>query len=135
MTGMIVEGEEPSAEQVFYHQWALTTLKDNIATLNSTFRLFITIETALLAAYLGFYDKIALSPSWLKAIPGVLFTISFITSIVGIYPFAVRVDASEPENIRAYKQGRAEFKGRCLRLALATLIMGFIFLLLARIVT
>ena len=89
----------------------------------------------MLSAYLGFYDKLVLSPCWLKAMPAALVTISFITSIVGIYPFAVKVNLNVPDEIKAYKQKRAKFKGVCLIIAAVALILGFVSLLVARLLT
>ena len=135
MTKTIAEGRKPSAEEVFYKEWGKETLKENIATLNSAFRLFITLETGLLSAYLGFYDKLALSPSWLKTIPAALVITSFIISIIGIYPFAAKVNLSVPEDVKTYKQRRAKFKGRCLSIASVALTAGFVSLLTFRLMT
>jgi hypothetical protein len=135
VTNTIAEGTKPSTEEVFYKRWGEETLKENIATLNSTFRLFITLETGLLSAYLGFYDKLVLSPSWLKVIPAALVITSFIISIIGIYPSATKVNLSVPEDVKAYKQKRAKFKGRCLIIASVALIAGFVSLLIARLMT
>jgi hypothetical protein len=135
VTNTIAEGRKPSTEEVFYKKWGEETLKESIATLNGIFRLFITLETGLLSAYLGFYDKLVLSPSWLKVIPAALVIMSFIISIIGIYPFAAKVNLSVPEDVKAYKQKRAKFKGRCLTIASVALIAGFISLLIARLMT
>lgn len=135
MTKTIAEGRKPSAEEIFYKKWGEETLKENIATLNSTFRLFITLETGLLSAYLGFYDKLVLSPSWLKVMPAALVITSFIISIIGIYPSATKVNLSVPEDIKAYKQRRARFKGCCLIIASVALIAGFVSLLISRLMS
>lgn len=138
MTGKIEDLEPPpppSAEDIFYQEWGLETLKDNIATLNSMFRLFITLETALLTLYLGFYDKLVLSPSWVKVIPAALVIVSFISSFIGIYPRATKVNLSIPEDMKTYKQKRAQFKGRILSFAWVTLILGFVSFLVLRLST
>ena len=138
MTGKIEDLEPPpppSAEDIFYQEWGLETLKNTIATLNSTFRLFITLETVLLSMYLGFYDKLVLSPSWVKVIPAVFVIASLVSSIVGIYPFPTKVNLSVPEQIKAYKQERAKFKARLLKYASATLILGFVSLLVLLLLT
>lgn len=138
MTGKIEDLEPPpppSAEDIFYQEWGLETLKDNIATLNSMFRLFITLETALLTLYLGFYDKLVLSPSWVKVIPAALVIVSFISSFIGIYPRATKGNLSIPEDMKTYKQKRAQFKGRILSFAWVTLILGFVSFLVLRLST
>ena len=135
MTRTIPEGRKPSTEEEFYKKWGEETLKESIGTLNDTFRLFITLETGLLSVYLGFYDKLVLSPSWLKVMPAALVTVSLIISIIGIYPSATKVNLRVPEDVKAYKQKRAQFKGDCLKIASVALIAGFVFLLIARLMT
>jgi hypothetical protein len=131
----VIPGERPSAEDVFYKEWGKETLKENIATLNDAFKLFITLDTTLLSAYLGFYEKVIVYPSWLKIVPASLVIISLIASIAGIYPAAVKVNLDIPQEVKAYKQRRSEFKGRCLVVASATLVVGFIIFLVARFLT
>jgi hypothetical protein len=131
----ILRGEKPSGEDIFYKEWGQETLKENIATLNDAFKLFITLDTTLLSLYLGFYDQVSVCPSWLKIVPASLVIISLVASVVGIYPAAVRVNLEMPQEVKTYKLKRSEFKERCLILACATLVLGFVILLAARIIT
>lgn len=128
----IIKGQKPSQEDMFYIEWGKVTLKENISALNDAFRLFITLDTALLSAYLGFYDEIKVHPPWLKMLPATLAVLSLLSSIVGIYPASVGVDLRIPEEIKTYKIRRARFKGRCLLIASAALVCGFITFLVAR---
>ncbi len=131
----IIHGEKPSAGDVFYRDWGQETLKENIATLNDAFKLFITLDTTLLSAYLGFYKEIAVSPAWLKIVPASLVIISLIASTVGIYPAAFKVNLDVPQEIKIYKLRRAEFKARCLFVACAALVVAFVTFLIARLIT
>jgi hypothetical protein len=132
----MLEGAAPTKEDLFYLEWGKSTLKENLAILNGMFRLFVTLDTTLLSAYLGFYDKVfgaEFSLSWQATLPPVFVIVSLIASIVGIYPFGQRVNISAPQEIRKYKEKRARFKSRCLAVAAIMLILGFIVLLVARL--
>jgi len=130
----IIPGEKPLAEDVFYKKWGEETLKENISTLNDAFKLFITLNTTLLSVYLGFYEKITISPIWLKIAPVSLVIISLIVSIIGIYPAAVKVNLDVPQEIKVYKLKRARHKGHCLFIASTALIVGFVTFLIARVI-
>lgn len=132
----ILEGSPPSKEDLFYLEWGRETLKENINTVNSTFRLFITLDTALLSAYLAFYEKAlggTFSLSWQAISPALAVIISLGASIVGIYPFGHAVNLSAPQAIRDYKEQRATFKNTCLAIASIALLAGFVALLAARL--
>jgi len=132
----IIEGVLPSMEDIFYLEWGKETLKENISILNDTFKLFITLDTILLSAYLGFYEKVLEnlpSLSWQTIIPALCVIISLTTSLIGIYPFPKSVNLSAPQEIKKYKEIRLKFKSICLMVAAFTLVCGFIVLLVARI--
>jgi hypothetical protein len=132
----VLEGVRPSKEDLFFMEWGRETLKENISTLNEMFRLFITLDTLLLSAYLGLYESVLGNHyylSWQAILPALLIIISLIFAIIGIYPFAKSVNLAAPQEIRRYKESRQRFKGRCLAIASGAVVLGFIAFLLARV--
>ncbi len=129
MTDMI-QGEKPSEEELFYKRWGWETLKENISILNDVLKLFIVVDSAILSAYLGFYGKFTIYP-WIKIVLFILLIISLCSSIVGIYPFSMKVNLNKPQEIKILKLKRVKFKGQCLVIAPVTLIVGFVALLIA----
>lgn len=132
----VLESVAPTGEDLFYVEWGKETLKENIAILNSMFRLFITLDTTLLSAYLGFYEKVfgsTFSLSWQAMLPAVAVIVSLTASIVGIYPFGQAVNLAAPQAIREYKEKRARFKSSCLAVAAVALVLGLVALLVARL--
>jgi len=126
----IIQGQKPSEEELFYKQWGRETLKNNISTVNGVLKQYITINTALLSAYLGFFEKIAIN-YWVKIILFILLILSFIISIIGIFPFPINVNLNKPYDIQAYKEKRAKRKNLCLVLASCSLIIAFVIFLVA----
>ncbi len=133
----ITKGIPPSKEDSFYIEWGKESLKENIAVFNDTFKLLITLDTVLLSAYLGFYDKVLGNLpfiSWQAILPAICVIISLIASVIGIYPFSKSVHLSVPQEIRRYKERRSKFKSVFLTIATFTLVVGFIALLIARVI-
>jgi hypothetical protein len=133
----LIQGTHPSREESFYVEWARETLKHNIEVLNSTFKLFITLDTALVSAYLGFYEKAfgcTLSVSWQALLPPLFVVLSLVTSILGIYPFPLTVNLAKPMAVKEYKERRARCKGRFLKAASVFLVLGLVALMVARVV-
>ncbi len=128
-----VQTEEPSEEELFYKKWGWETLKESISTVNGIHKLFITLDAAILSAYLGFYEKITILP-WMKIILFILLIISLCSSLVGVYPFSKKVNLDIPREIKSYKSERLKFKIRCLTVASCALIAGFIGFLVAILV-
>lgn len=126
----VIQGERPSEEELFYKRWGWETLKENISILNDVLKLFITLDAAILSAYLGFYSKITLPP-WIKIILFTLLIISLCSSIVGTYPVSMKVNLNKPQEIKSYKSKRVKFKGFCLAVASGALILGFVAFLIA----
>lgn len=86
------KGLQPTEDELFYLDWGKETVKENISVINEMFKLFITLDASILSAYLAFYDKINISPIWLKTAPLVFVTTSLIVSIIGIYPTAQKIN-------------------------------------------
>jgi succinate dehydrogenase/fumarate reductase cytochrome b subunit len=126
----IIQGQKPSEEELFYKQWGWETLKNNISTVNGVLKQYITINTVLLSAYLGFFEKIAIN-YWVKIVLFILLILSFIISIIGIFPFPINVSLNKPYDIKTYKEKRAKCKNLCLVLATCSLIIAFVIFLVA----
>ena len=132
----VLDGTPPSKEDLFFVEWGRETLKESISTLNDAFKLFITLDTLLLSAYLGFYEKVLGNSyflSWQAILPALLIIVSLVFGIIGIYPFAKSVNLAAPQEIRQYKESRLAFKSRCLVFASGALVLGFVAFLLARV--
>jgi hypothetical protein len=132
----IPKGHPPNEEQLFYIEWGRETLKENIANLNSAFKLFITLDTTLLSAYLGFYEKAfgnTFSYTWQAILPAGAIFFSLVTSIVGFFPWSISVDLTKPSKISEYKEKREKHKSYCLIFAAVMLVVGLAGLLLARL--
>jgi len=126
----ISEEQNPHPEELFYKQWGWETLKNNISIVNDVLKQFVAINTALLSVYLGFFEKITVC-FWGKIILFILLIFSFSISIIGIYPFPIKVNLNEPADIKAYKEKRAKYKNRCLVLVSCSLIFAFVIFLVA----
>jgi len=126
----ILQGEKPSEEELFYKRWGWETLRENISIVNDVLKLFIALDATILSAYLGFYGKVAICP-WIKIVLFILLIFSFCSSIVGAYPFSMKVNVNKPQEIKSYKSKRVKFKGRCLAIASGTLVVGFVAFLIA----
>lgn len=132
----LLEGVSPSKEDLFFLEWGKETLKENITTLNETFKLFITLDTVLLSTYLGFYQDVLQNYpplSWQAIFPALSVIVSLVAAIIGIYPFPKSVSLASPQEIKRYKENRLEFKSYCLAVVSITLVLGFIVFLLARV--
>jgi len=128
----VLRGETPSEEEVFYKDWCRETQKENIGVQNETFRLFITLDTALLSLYLGFFERISISCTLLKLASPALIIGSLISAILGIFPFGVTVNPYVPAEIKDYKKARERYKGFWLAVSAVLLVAGLIALLIAR---
>ncbi len=130
-----IESSSPSKEDLFFTEWGKETLKENISVLNETFKLFISLDTVLLSAYVSFYDSVlvnALPFSWQTIAPAFCVMLSLSSSIIGIYPFSIKVNLAAPDKIKEYKEKRSNFKRVCLAIAAIALISGFVVFLLAK---
>ncbi len=123
----VIQGEEPTGEELFYKKWGWQTLQENIKVQNDVLKIFITLDTAILVAYLGFYDKFSIC-LWIKILLFALVTTSLLSSIVGIFPKPIKVNLNMPYEIKTYKEKRSRFKSTCLIISIISLILSiFIF--------
>ncbi|MDP8200624.1 MAG: hypothetical protein P9M11_00615 [Candidatus Tenebribacter burtonii] len=120
----ILNGEEPKEEELFYKEWGWETLRENIKIQNDIFKLFITLETIIITTFLGFYLIIDIHVC-VKNIIFTLLTLSLISSIIGIYPFAMKVNLNNPDKIKSYKSKRMKTKELLLKLSFLLLFAGF----------
>ncbi len=112
----VIDAQSPSEEEKFFKKWGWETLKENITVLNDVLKLLLTISTAILAAYLGFYDKIRIvdvivPEHFIKLTIVFLLINSLIWAIVGIFPFPAKVNLNMPQEVKSYKQKRGKRKG------------------------
>lgn len=121
----IQTGESPKEEDLFYKQWGWESLKESISIINDVLKIFITIDIAILSAFLGFYDKISMD-SFTKIILFIVLIISLFFAIVGIYPFPTKVKLNVPNEVKCYKQERMRFKSICLALSAILLLSIFV---------
>ena len=121
----VLKGEVPTEEELFYKNWGWETLRDNIKMQNDMFKLFITLETIIITSFLGLYLQIKIN-ACIKNIIFTLLTLSLISSIIGIYPFAKKVNLNKPIEIKSYKSKRMKTKGLLLKLSILLLFSGLL---------
>ena len=121
----VLNGEEPKEEELFYKEWGWETLRENIKIQNDIFKLFITLETIIITTFLGLYLTINIY-ACVKNIIFTLLALSLISSIIGIYPFAMKVNLNNPSEIKSYKSKRMKTKGLLLKLSFLLLFAGFL---------
>ncbi len=124
-----VTGYLPADEDNFYQQWGYETLKNNIVLLNDVLRQLLTLDTALLAAAIGFFDKIE-TLSWSKSTVLILLCISLVMSFLGIFPYEGKVDIRNITMIRRHKEKAQLYKRIFLGIAAGVFILSFVLLLL-----
>ncbi len=127
-----LEGRPPSPEEVFYLQWGREALKNNINLLNDVLRQLVTLDTALLAALIGFLHEIQI-PEWSKAIVLSSVSISLLLAFIGVLPYRAEVDLRKPEHIRVHKEKALSYKRRFLTVAAIFFFLTFAFSILGLI--
>lgn len=117
-------GQQPSAEELFYIEWARETKKRNIAVATDALQKLVTLNCALLGGSLVLYGKTIL-PSWIQPIVVVVFFLSLLSSVYGIIPQMREADSHDPADIREKKELTLKNKIWTLRIASFFLIVGF----------
>ena len=125
------KAEKPTSEDLFYIRWGRETRRDNIAVLNNVLRQFITLDTALLAALIAFFDKIEIC-KWIKVLSCVLLMFSLVMALFGIIPRSSHVDPRRPYLIKAHKDKVLTWKKWLMWISVSSFALSFvtIFLLL-----
>ena len=113
----VLDATKPSKDEIDYINWGKETFKENIQIINDIFKLLITVNVSLFSIYCGFYKILSIRPLWLKILPASLIIISLVISIIGVYPWPIRVDLRRPYEIRNYKLKKATIKGLYLFIA------------------
>ena len=120
-----VRGRPPSTDEQFYLEWGYETLKNNFNLLNEVLRQLLTLDAALLAAAIGFLDKIKI-PDWSKAFVLILLCASLVISFLGVLPYKGKVDLRKPEDIKLHKEKALASKRRFLWIAASLLFVSFV---------
>ena len=125
------KAEKPTSEDLFYIRWGRETRRDNIAVLNNVLRQFITLDTALLAALIAFFDKIEIC-KWIKVLSCVLLMFSLAMALLGIIPRSSHIDLRQPDLIKAHKDKVLTWKKCLMWISVSSFMLSFvtIFLLL-----
>lgn len=127
-----VKAEEPTSEDLFYIRWGRETHKDNIGVLNNVLRQFITLDTALLAALVAFFDKIEIC-KWIKVLSCALLMFSLVVAVFGIIPLSSGLDLRRPDLIKAHKQRVLIRKKRLMWISISSFVLSFIIILIVLI--
>lgn len=115
----------PSSEDLFYIEWGRETLKNSIKVLNGVLSQFITLDTALLAALIGFFNKIGAN-TWVKVLSGAFLMVSLVIALIGQIPTGKVIDLRMPLLIKEYKSGIIARKKLLMWLSFSTLLLSFL---------
>lgn len=120
-----VNAEEPTSEDLFYIKWGRETHKDNIGVLNNVLRQFITLDTALLAALIAFFDKIEIC-KWIKVLSCALLMFSLLVAVFGIIPISRDLDPRRSDLIKAHKKRVLIWKKRLMWISVSSFLLSFV---------
>ncbi len=126
------KAEEPTSEDLFYIKWGRETHKDNIGVLNNVLRQFITLDTALLAVLIAFFDKIQIC-KWIKVLSCALLMFSLVMAVFGIIPLSSDLDLRRPDLIKAHKKRVLIRKKRLMWISVSSFVLSFIIILIVLI--
>lgn len=105
----VIKGAPPSAEELFYLQWARETQKRNSDLANQVLRQLVTLYASLLGGSIVFLKKEFLrSPYWETVM--ILFFLGLVLAFVGSMPYEGRVDVRQPQEIKRHKQSALAWK-------------------------
>lgn len=117
--------EKPTCEELFYIKWGRENLKDNIAVLNNVLRQFITLDTALLAALIAFFDKIEIG-KWIKVLSCMLLMFSLAMALFGVIPRSSELDLRQPNSIKTHKDKVLIWKKRLMWISVSSFMLSFV---------
>jgi len=120
-----VNAEEPASDNLFYIKWGRETHKDNIGLLNNVLRHFITLDTALLAALIAFFDKIEIC-KWIKGLSCALLMFSLLVAVFGIIPISRDLDLRRPDLIKDHKKRVLIRKKRLMWVSVFSFVLSFV---------
>jgi hypothetical protein len=95
-------GTDPTAEEKFYLDWGLETVKSNISRLNELLRNLVTLSVSLLAGSVVFYGD-AMTTPFFKGMTTAALIAAAIVSVLGSIPEQYKIDLSDPNQIKAAK--------------------------------
>ncbi len=126
MTGRrVIKGAPPSAEELFYLQWARETQKRNSDLANQTLRQMVTLYASLLGGSIVFLKKDFLGSPYWEAVM-VLFFLGLVLAFIGSMPYEGLVDVRQPQEIKRHKQAALAWKRRYLWTAGSLGAAGFL---------
>ena len=131
-SGIEVNAEEPTSEELFYIKWGRETHKDNIGVLNNVLRQFITLDTALLAGLIAFFDKIEIC-KWIKVLSCALLMFSLLVAVFGIIPISRDLDLRRPDLIKARKKRVLIRKKRLMWISVSSFLLSFVIIFILMI--
>lgn len=121
------QGQQPTAEEIFYTTWGQETVKSNINLCNDILKQLITISSALLGVSIIF-EQIVTSET-LKFFVLLSFFISLIIAFIGLLPYENKVRLDTPEDIKEHKRKALKHKRRYLWISAMTIVVGFALIL------
>ena len=104
-----IKGALPSAEQLFYLQWARETQKRNIDLANQVLRQLVTLYASLLGGSIVFLKQEYLKPPYWGIVMVLLF-LGLVLAFIGSMPYERHVDVRRPQDIKRHKQSALAWK-------------------------
>ena len=112
--------------EVFYKDWAKETVKRNLVFANELLRLFVTLNTTLLAGTIVLLNDPQVGRGF-RVGAALCFLISLAVSILGVLPYGgVNINLLEPEAIRQHKKSALKHKQHWLQGAALFMLLGLL---------
>ncbi len=118
------KGQPPSAEDQFYLEWGLESLRSSIDVVNNVLSQTITISATLLGVTFIFQELLVVP--WVKALVCVCWLLALVCSFVGVLPYEGRAVLNSPTAVRDHKGSALRYKLRLLKLAAVLLLIGLL---------
>ena len=124
----IQRGRKPTAEDLFYRDWAAETLKNSNSLLNDVLGKYAALNAAIVASGVIFGALNACSVCAL-----VFFFLGFLISAFGMVPYVSMLESTNVEEIRRKKKSATHWKLGFTIGTIASMAIGGILLLLSLI--
>lgn len=117
------KGRPPNQKEIFYLQWGLETLKNNIKLSNDILKQLLTLSSAMLGVSIIFETIIV--TEWIKILVLLSFLLSLIVAFIGILPYERKVNLDSPNDIQKHKISALKHKRCYLWISASFLTIGF----------
>jgi hypothetical protein len=122
---IVVAGEIPTEEEVFYVEWGFETIKNNLKFLNEVLRQLVTLSATLLGGSIAFLDATLIGAKVKNAAVAVFF-LALIVSFLGILPHRGEIDPQNANSVKRHKDTVYKWKSFYLLLTEIFLALGFL---------